>query len=166
LAGDCDQQYHGRLTPLMRTARVELVWFGPNPPSDFFARVGDREFQICRATVDVDNRVARVAMFWPADGEATSTDLVGLTDSIQREHPATVLAIVRASAEGSVTVETPRGDGWHLFAIAAVAAVTRVSWAWDDSPTIAVTVNDQRITIDPHYTGEVWEAVEIIDRAV
>jgi hypothetical protein len=149
----------------MRSARVELVRVGPFPPSDFFTRAGDRDFRICRATVNVDDRVGQVAMFWAADGEPTAVSFAALRDAIQREPTGTVPAVVRASSQGTIAVDTPRGDAWHQFAVAAVAAAARVSWAWDDSP-IAVTVNEERITIEPSYTGEAWEAVEIIDRAV
>jgi hypothetical protein len=150
----------------MRTARVQLVWVGPFPADDVFARVGDITFQICRATVNIDERTLRVAMFWPRNAQPTSLPLESLADTVQKEPATTVPSIVRASAEGRIAVDTTRGDEPNLFAVAAVAAVARVSWAWDDGPTISVTVNGQRITIDPTSMGEAWEAVEIADQAV
>jgi hypothetical protein len=149
----------------VRTARVKLVRVGPDPPPDHFARADDRDFLVCRATVDVDNRAAHVAMFWPADGEPTSISFAALAAAIQREPAETVLAVVRASAPQTMSVESPTREAWQLFGVAAVAAAARVSWAWDDCP-IAVTINDERITIDAKHTGQAWEAVETIDRMV
>jgi hypothetical protein len=71
------------------------------------------------------------------------------------------VSVARGSSEESIDLSTAPTTDEPGFAIAALAAATRLSWAWDCCATIAVTINDAHFSIVPQFTGTDWEAVEI-----
>ena len=151
----------------MSTATVRLSRPATLSADDFMQRADDGGLlQVCRAAVQTPDVRARVALFWPADPNAASLTLAELAVASAGEPAGTVAALVRAAAEGRVALELPRGSEAYAPAVAAVAAVMRVSWAWDESPAIRVTVNGAHATLAPRFTDGVWEAVEIPADAV
>ena len=150
----------------MRIAFVELVRVGPFPTPDFFARVGDCTFQVCRGTVRVGGESERFALFWRSDEERAALGPDARRDAAALEPLGTLAALVRESTDGSVSVEADPAPESLAFALAAAAAAMRVSWAWDDSPVILVSVNETRFAFALEFTDGVWHAVEIAAGAV
>jgi hypothetical protein len=145
----------------VRTAAVRLATIGPLGADDFATDAAGRTFQVCRAAVQTPEGEIRVALHWPVAADPTSSSLASLTELTSRNSPGIIAALVRESAEGRVTAEVDQTDEVHAPAVAAAAAIMRVSWAWDESATIAVAVNGKCIPLAPRFNGEVWQTVEI-----
>jgi hypothetical protein len=150
----------------MRTAVIELVRVGPFPPPEAVARICGQSVRVCRATARVAEQLFRVALYWPDDDRVPPLSADCLVDVARLASPDTVTALVRSSSEGTMDLISAHTEHGELFALAAVAAAARLSWAWDDCATVAVTVNDTPLAFAPHFTGTYWEAVEIPVAAV
>jgi len=148
----------------MSVFTVRLLRTVPLGPEDFVTLPSGEVLQICRAAVDTADGVKSITLFLASD--AAPLTLNSLVTVLAAEASGTIGALVRTEADGRATVELAREHGAHTPAVAAATAVMRASWAWDESPTIIVTVNGATIPVAPRFTDDGWTATGIAPPAV
>jgi hypothetical protein len=143
----------------LATAAVHLErTTGPLELDDFVAHPSGRLLQVCRATVGTAEFMGQFAVVLATDADAASITLDSLVAMMTGETADTIAVLVRESAKGRATVEVERARESCAFPIAAAVAVMLASWAWDESPTIVVTVNATPVAIAPRFAGDGWTA--------
>jgi hypothetical protein len=147
------------------SADIVRLGAGPNSREGFAELPSGEHIQICRATVGEEDAAQHIVLFLPAPF-ADPLTLDSLTPALSREPAGTVGALLRASAEGRATVEVLGEHSSCARQVAAVAAVMRASWGWDESPTIVVTVNGTPLDVAPRCIGDRWTAAGIAPPAV
>ncbi|HEY7371548.1 MAG TPA: hypothetical protein VIF57_05165 [Polyangia bacterium] len=79
-------------------------------------------------------------------------------ESIRRLFPGAVVSLVHADVAGRSTIScAAAADRTRLAAAAAVATLKRC-WGWDESPTIAISFEDdgRELRLDPVIEDGVW----------
>jgi hypothetical protein len=103
-----------------------------------------------------------------AGGEATSHVVVRAArppflldsddESIRRLFPGAVVSLVHADIPGAATISCSASGERDRFGAAVAVATLKRSWAWDESPTIQVSFEDdgRAYRLDPVVADGVW----------
>jgi hypothetical protein len=76
---------------------------------------------------------------------------------LMREESVVVVVGEAGTARCRVAV-APTSTVEARGAAARAAAVVQASWAWDESPEIVVSVDEETIVVSPRYDAEGWFA--------
>ena len=137
------------------TARVDL------PvgliPADFVTLPSGARLPACRAKVQLRNRTILVTLLMAQPGEQAPSDPELATLSAADPAGAVVVGL-EATGTGQATVTAPVAAESSAEAVVLAAAVCTVSWGWDESPEILVTLNGRASAVSAVYRDEAWFA--------
>jgi len=79
-------------------------------------------------------------------------------ETIRKLFPGAVVSLVHADVPGMATISCPAVNDRERFGAAAAVATLKRAWAWDESPTIVVTFeNDGRaFRLNPTFADQAW----------
>ena len=106
-------------------------------------RVGDR-------VVFIVNDLGRPAL--------CATDRAAVIQSLSRQEGAVVAVVGEASSGRCRLAVVPAGAHAGRVAAARAAAVVQASWAWDESPQLLVSVDEELIETTARYSEGGWFA--------
>ena len=137
------------------TARVDLP-IGL-VPADIVTLPSGARLPACRATVQRGDATTPVTLLMAQPGEPTPT--VDELATLAAEDPTGAVVVgLDATGTGQATVHAPIATDAVTEAVVLAAAVCTVSWGWDESPEIHLTLNGRVWAVSAIYRDEAWFA--------
>ena len=137
------------------TARVDLP-IGLIP-ADFVTLPSGARLPACRATVQRGDATTPVTLLMAQPGEPMPT-VDELATLASQDRTGAVVVGLDATGTGQATVHAPSATDAVAEAVVLAAAVCTVSWGWDESPEIHVTLNGRAWAVSAIYGDEAWFA--------